>query len=770
MIQRIKNCIKKHDDILSWKIWENIKTKFSSFGSFQLWTSLIFTVVFYMQLSSLSESSFLLSGDNLNLWMMQIYNTAFLNNDFIFKGIDFFTHGGSSEYFFRPNISTYNPIILFFSYFVDVDNIQCITKLIFSLFLFHSFFACYCTQRLCINFLKFDKYISLLAAVIFTFSYLLLAQFTMIPLFLIICLVPVVLYTALSCLKNFNATNIILSSFVLITLYTSGYVPLSIFAIAVSFVFCIFYLFLNKNLTIRNIFKILAPFIISGIIILPLYVNVLNFVHLSKPGETSLFFSALEHGTNPNLLLKLFFYDVNFSGKYWHGGIMATESQKVTVGIIPFIVLFLFIFRTKAKDLGKNDKALLYFCLIIFGFMFLAAMGIYSPFSYFMYEIPILGESRIYTRQLAIVSIFFFIAIAKLLEIVVDNKNLPLLKDVFMFLLVFLFFLLGASYLQLDLKSLKGGNVIMQIIMAELFLAILILSNNRKFIIICSTLIIFFVPLTEMYKLSINKMGENGLFSSSNYQARHDLKNYIENTANKKDKKIVKYIEFTPYPGYDSSYFNRNIPWMLRDNLNISSLSGYEARMSAEYNYKLTNRRIPWLSQSGADFVIWKKGYNFEYLSKYVDLDKSHQIKGIKNIFIAPLYFQDPQNTIFNNGYVRIISEDKEAKIINFDTNNANHISFETNSKEPLSAQYLFWPNKHMKPYVNGKKFEFERVEDLDVLNIPAGKSKVEIVYKNTILDIFLVLYFGFLAVFALFTLWRIALFGIRIKNKLIKS
>ena len=79
--------------------------------------------------------------------------------------------------------------------------------------------------------------------------------------------------------------------------------------------------------------------------------------------------------------------------------------------------------------------------------------------------------------------------------------------------------------------------------------------------------------------------------------------------------------------GNDSSDFNRNLPWILINNFNISSYSGYEGRMSADYEYKKINRSISWLDKTGADFIIWKKDQNFKWISKYVDLNKSYQIK-----------------------------------------------------------------------------------------------------------------------------------------------
>ena len=137
MIEKIKTWVEKYDDISPWEVWENIKIKSSSFGSFQFWTALIFTLIFYHPFvtTSQSKNAFLNYGDNITLWIPQLINSQFFNREFIFKGIDFFTHGGASEYFLRPNILTYNPIILLSSYIFYAANLYAVLRLYFVLFI-----------------------------------------------------------------------------------------------------------------------------------------------------------------------------------------------------------------------------------------------------------------------------------------------------------------------------------------------------------------------------------------------------------------------------------------------------------------------------------------------------------------------------------------------------------------------------------------------------------------------------------------------------------
>jgi hypothetical protein len=777
VIQRIKNCIEKYDDILSWKIWENIKTKSNSFGSFQLWTSLIFTAVFYLPFlgHGIHKIGFLYFGDVIGLWVPQLFNSHLFNNEFIFKGVDFFTHGGASEYFLRPNILTYNPLILLLSYIIDADNLVRTLRFCFGLFVLHSFLACFFAQKLCARFLNFDKYLSLFTAVCFSFSLFFINNLGFVPFFFIGCLMPVCIYALLSCAKKFNITSVLLSSFLIVTIYTSGYLVLSVFVVGVSLIFCCFHFYINNQFKIRNILRILTPFIIASLITLPLYIAISDFHDIVMPHKKSLAAAAHVLGTNPNISLRFLSNALPFPGG---------EKQYIAIGLIPISILLIFIFSyssNKNKIEDQNNK------LAIFGFglfliVFFACLGIYSPFSYFMYKTPIIGQTHLYTRYLIPLTLLLFITLAILLNFITKQRDESVLKKLLFLILLSFLILSSFSYLEKPLKGLTGGYFIFELMLAITFISCLLLIKNNRVIVVISTILIFSSSLMWFYKLSFGNLSNrnNEIIHElvhKNYHNENKLVSYFKNNS---EREIVKIADITP--NFKENYFMKNMPWLLRGKINISSYYGYEVHLARDIKYhqkspymRLDNNfvftpNIEWLKKTGAEFIIFERGFEKknEELLKLVD-DKTI-LELPHNTVVARLKFQEPVNTISNNGYVRILSEDRSVNVTNFNTNNANYIAFDTDSKEPLSAQYLFWPNKHMKPYVNGKKFEFERVEDLDVLNIPAGKNKVEIIYKNTVLDIFLVLYFGFLAVFAIFILWRIALLGTRIKNKLIKS
>lgn len=777
MIEKIKNCIEKYDDILSWKIWENIKAKSASFGSFQLWASLLFTLVFYLPFigHSIRKVGFLYFGDNIGLWIPQLFNSHFFNNEFIFKGIDFFTHGGASEYFLRPNILTYNPLILLLSYIVDAGNLVRTLWFFFGLFVLHSFLACFFTQKLCARFLNFDKYLSLFTAVCFSFSLFFINNLGFVPFFFIGCLMPVCIYALLSCAEKFNISSILLSSFLMVTIYTSGYLVLSVFVIGVSLIFCCFYFYINNQFKIRNILRILAPFIIASLITLPLYIAISDFHDIVMPHKKSLAAAAHVLGTNPNISLRLLSNSLPFPGG---------EKQDIAIGLIPISILLIFIFSyssNKNKIENKNAK-LAIFGFVLFAIVFFACLGVYSPFSYFMYITPIIGKTHLYTRYLIPLTLLLFITLAILLDFITKQKEESVLKKLLFLILLSFLILSSFSYLENPLKGLTSGYFFFELMLVISFISCLILIKNNRVIVLISTIFIFSSSLMWFYKLSFGNLSNRNNeiiyeLLHKNYHNENKLVNYLKNNSK---REIVKIADITP--NFKENYFMKNMPWLLRGKINISSYYGYEVHLARDVKYHqkspymrldknfVFTPNIEWLKKTGAEFVIFEKGFEKknEELLKLVD-DKTI-LELPHNTVVARLKFQEPANTISNNGYVRILSEDGNANVTNFNTNNANYIAFDTYSKESLSAQYLFWPNKHMKPYINGEKLEFDRIEDLDVISVPEGKNKVEIIYKNTVLDVFLTLYFSFLAIFSLFILWQTALFGVRIKNRLIKS
>lgn len=759
---KIINFVIKNNNILDWNLWKNLQKK-TPFN-FQLFTSIFFTITFYLPFfnSNIMDFIFLQNGDNKILFLPQLINSHIYSNDFIFKGIDFNTHGGASEYFLRPNLVIYNPVILILSYVAHFENLFNVFIFTLSLIVFLSILSCYYSQKLCIKFFNLNKYLSLFVAVGFSFSLLALSNINILPFFLIALSMPLYIYSLLSCIKKFNLKYIIFTSFILISIYTSGYIVLSVFAILLGIIFCFFFLYLNNELKITNILKFLTPFLIATIVVAPLYISILKFHKIVKPFEYSLKDIAHEIAINPNNLLNL------FSNFFNNGG----EGYAFSIGLIPILIILISIFSYKeiSGNVDEKKSKLAIFGLILFFIILFSHLGIYSPFSYFMYKIPVFGKMHLYSRYLFPASIFFFLSIAILLENIINNKNIKVLKVIFAFLfLIFLSFSIFI-YLELSLKNIASGFFIFELILAIFFTALFILLKNKNLITFCALITLFLGYLVPAYNYSYESPSEDHkkkLFyelSKKNYYNKDKIVNFLKNNSNRDIKKIIDIS-----PNFSGIYFDKTLPWLLKNEVNISSYSGYETHLARDLNYEIKNLRyeifnnnyliipnIDWLKKTGAEFIIYEKGFEErnENLLKFVDQKSILELP--QNTFLAKLNFQDNQNTVYNNGYIRIISKDKNFSLENFKTNNSSFISFETNSNFEIEVQYLFFPNKNLKPYINGKKTYFNTKEELSTLNIPSGKNKIEILYKNKTLDTFIVLYFAYLIFFISFVIWRI--------------
>jgi hypothetical protein len=706
-------------------------------------------------------------SDNINLWIPQIYNSVFLNNNFIFKGIDYFTHGGASEYFLRPNIIVYNPIILLFSFLIDFNNINHVVFSCQILIIIHSFLACLFTQKICKDFLKLDIYLSLLAGTLFTFSSIIINNMFFIPFILISYLTPVLLYFLLSLNNNNLFLKIIFVTFISITIYTSGYIVLAVFAIGICVLYSYYHLYISKSLNYKSVFRILIPIILSSFIVFPLYFGIFKFHNIAEALKLSLFQSAYELGTSVGSILALISNTLRLS---------QSEQYFISIGIIPFFICIAFIFilpKYNVNNFSNFHKKIAIFSFGIFFLIFLSSLGQYSPLSFFFHYIPIIGSSHIYTRYLIPTSLFLFVAIAIIFDVIIEERKLLNYEKILMSAILFLTIIATFLYLELPVKNLINQYFLFEILLFIFFVVYFFVAKKKNAIIFVSTLIIFLNSLNTNWSLftgSIKNEKKIGIIYElidNNFYHR-DL--FVEYLKRNSDKKIIKIVDVSP--NFEKGFFNNNIFWMLKKDINISSYGGYEFHLSRDREYgKLVHHlaipylnsngevlnsyyikpSLDWLRKTGADFLIYDSKFengnkNNSELFKY--LNNKEILKLPNNNIVAKINFPDSTDTVFNNGYIRVKSNDIETKITNFKTNDVNYFKFKVNSRDKSTIEYLFWPNSNLKVYVNGKKTFFSNSENLSTINLNSGENIVKIIYKNRTIDVFLSLYFGFLIVF----------------------
>lgn len=764
------------------------------FGSFKFWTSFILTGIFFLQSTKggFKYAGFLYFGDVIELWIPQLMNSIYQNINFNFFGIDFYTHGGASEYFLRPNIMVFHPFILIISYIIGK---ACTLKIVFNvlviLYIISSYLSCFFTQKLCDKFFGFDKYLSLFVAVNYTFSIYFVKALGYTPFVLIAWLIPVVIYLSLNLTQNFSLKNIFLYSFFSILILVSGYVTLSLFAIFICLLFVFIYLLYinpdskNKEDSIINFLKAASPSLIASLICAPLYLAMANFHATTSTSESSVFWSAHMLAEKPFQILRLISHYFSLSGSFY--------EQCIVWGILPLIIIILLFFNIQKITLLKlKEIRLLKISLCLYFILILSIFGEASVVSdLFYYLLPIIGKMHIYQRHLLSMHLFFVISLALFLKVIllpkISNKTSTVSWARFLLLFIIITTVIASFYTAFKLHpegtfAIQGGFIV-ELFLGILFLIILnIFFQDKSFIILSITFFTFLIPLENMYNLSTNKdlspQVQREKLMYFNPAINDIVVSYFKNNSN---KPIVKYINLLPK--YHDSYIGQNYPWFVQNQIILSTYHGYEPHMAASKDFlrdiiQVTMKDgkhtfIPdwnWLKKTGAEFVIFKTDASYKYplLNQYTNLSNKTKVLNLPhNIVIAPLKFlknKNLQHTVFDNGYIQIISKDKKTQIKSFKTNNANRLTFSISSTKPTQTRYLFWPNKRLKVYVNGVKKNFginDGTQDkhkLLTLDLEPGKYNVKIIYKNNTFVLFLVLYFGYLFIITsilLQSIWR---------------
>ena len=237
--------------------------------------------------------------------------------------------------------------------------------------------------------------------------------------------------------------------------------------------------------------------------------------------------------------------------------------------MLPILIFIMFIFSSfgyKDEAIAKNNK-LAVFGFVLFLIVFFTCLGVYSPFSYFMYITPIFGKTHLYTRYLIPLTLLLFIAVAVMLDRITQERerNIVIYKRVLFIFLMTLVILGIFSYLETTLKGLTSGYFILEILLVIIFVSCLILIKNQKFVIFITTLLIFSTSLTWFYNISFGDLSnkQNKIIYdqvNKNYQSEDNLVSYLQSNS---EREIVKIVDITP--GFSEGYLLKNVTWLLKN-------------------------------------------------------------------------------------------------------------------------------------------------------------------------------------------------------------
>ncbi|NGX56700.1 MAG: hypothetical protein K1060chlam5_00944 [Candidatus Anoxychlamydiales bacterium] len=737
-------------------------------------SSLLFTFLFYFQAFKFYPF-YLVEQDNSFCWLPQLVNVIALLKKGGFYGIDFFTWGGSSEFFLRPNLLIYYPVLLFLAIipikFLSIFKISFMITLIYSL---HSFFCCYFLQKLCKKFLKFDYSSSLFISIGYTFSFLFISKFIFFTFNLHAWLFPIGIYFALKLSYNFSIKNLLFYSLPFLMIFTSGYLPFSILSIIIISLLIFlyhFYLFPTKNYK-KNILISLLPILVASIIAFPLYLEITKFHKIAFPGKHSLFDTAYFTSFSPSALINMLSKSLSLP---LHG------RNLFYLGPIGFSILILFIKNFKKDYFIKTTHYKLFnISIIIYLIFLLSCFGSYSAFSdLFYYFTGPIGKMHSYHRYLTMINLFLFFVLAIMLNHITDIKNYPKIKKIiFGFLSIFIILLFLKNFTNGFISKIFNEQFFIEYFLAFIFLMSLLIYN-KNISKTLATIFIFSISLTTMYNHSNNILSSNK--NNLEVYKTSFLKKYNNYFKKNSTKELIRYINIVP--GYRIATFPKNYPWFFNHQKSftkISSFYGYDAHLATDFNYRMyqfinvipdltpgfiekypitkpqSNNEVNFddycffpnvsvLKDIGTDFIIFQEDFKYNDLNliKYVDFsDKNKILKITDNQIIAPLKFPKDPLEKFNNGYIKILSEGNNIKVHNFKTNQSNYLRLNYYSDKPSKIYYLFWPNKHLIFYINNKKALPNIENNIMSIKVNEGNNKILIKYYNPILFLFLIFYF----------------------------
>jgi len=688
------------------------------------------------------------------------YETRFLVHKGVFWGIDFFAHNGASELYLRPNLPGYHPLVLFLSAILPTKFAPSSLIIEYLILLaVPAFFCAFFTHRLATRFLKFDGPLATFLTFGFAFSMQVVASFWYMPFALTAWAFPPALYAALAAGEAQNKRTSFLWALAPLAAYLSGYVPLALNALFLSAAAALFLfrediLALKGKLRLKKIGWILSPHLIATVVAVPYYLELIRVNRLSEvafnPGAGALDLVA-HHMAMPlvNLLHSI----------AWHAPLLGLRYEfDIFLGIVPLLIVALFCFQ-KDVEIPKERRLLAQTSLLLFLFYALAVLGAASPLSdLFYFFVPLFGSMHLYQRYLIAAQFFLVVFLAILLDHLATNRER---RGVRRLTALMAFIVLAAA----PFIGHKEAPFISEKLVFEFLLALLFLLSfnffSRKGIIRAAALAMFLLSLLGLYSY---RHGD-----TNNYRKRkaEQITYSVNTTANfadfvnslKPQASVLKYVDLVPHP---LKYIPKNFPYFLAGQAKLASYYGYDWHLAAKWDYR---KRFAvaaaddgtgnswmrpdweWAIKTGARYVLFDATANGNdpLLSKYADLSDPSRVyrTGEKNQYVfAPLRgAKDKEPNTFDNGIVRLTSANGKPEVTAFKTNYGNRIAFRLNAPEAAQMDFLYWPDKHLRLYIDGARQAWETGDDLFQARIPAGDHKIEILYVNRMLQLFLFLY-----------------------------
>ncbi|MGA3018759.1 MAG: discoidin domain-containing protein [Bryobacteraceae bacterium] len=618
--------------------------------------ALLATLVFYGQalVNHSLGAGFLYTGDFLSVWLPLVAKVNSLVQHGAFSGIDFSTHGGASDFFIRPGLYPYHPLLLVYSFLSHSAAPERLMRFSVILLALHSFAGCYFAVRLGCRYLKLGIGAAIFVAVGYSFSVQMVHALGFPPFLLSTALVPWAIYAGLAASDRPSTSRVVLCSLPVFLILLGGYSVIAVTCLVVSWGFITAYLLYiqasSQSLRMR-LAKLAfgtAPFLVAGIVVLPLYWAMLRYFPLGRGSEAmTMFHAAHEVAEQPRTILRLLSTRLDVAGPY--------AEFTLAWGIIAVVISAIFFAGLRdLRELSESEWRLFKICASVYAFIVLAIYGTYSAASDLLYFVPGIGMMHIYQRHLLVTHFFFIVAMALMLKAVTRRATYLPTKATLFALAALLAFCAHAvaegSPIAKDLHL--NDYIVFELLLGLLFTASLLVPG-KWFVFLVATFLMFLGPLNHMYDFSTAEGYSFGVQRAQNLTLdKENNSRVLSYFRSHSQKSIVKYVDLQP--GI-VNYFPRNYPWFTVMDVPLSSYGGYDflqaprtaygrrmvmTPLEGRADYWLMRPDWKWVAQTGAEFVVYQDGFrlNDPHLGEVADLrDPSRLLRLPNNVVIAPL-------------------------------------------------------------------------------------------------------------------------------------
>lgn len=663
--------------------------------------------------------------------------------DFNLIGIDNGSANGASEFFLRPNLpNLYIPLYLF-AWLSKIFPMRAMYLMFYAL---HMLIALAFIQRVAKKYFNLNRNAGFV--IVALFSSALRIEVWYISFYIIVALVPILLFFSLESIYNRSLKNQLLCVLCVILSLTSGYMTLSLALVAIDVLFVlIFYNVKEGKLNIKKSIHFLIYPAIGGSICLIYYLQV--FEYIKKVVQSPMNFASAVY-------YKMALSDIlNIACNSLKADSTIEQLELIVLGAISCLILAIGVWDKVFDKMQRHEKWICYTSFGLYTLVLLWACESSLPFSaWFFSLVPILGGMHIPLRYLMIIMPFVYISILLVSKYTDYSKYRKVLKIIG----VIVAGMLGIYLIQYKRIGVQEDSItntvnsdmfIFEVLLFIGFLYQLLRKGIKKFATMAVWCIAVFVPsVAGLYQATETYLTKEEIEQRSiiyDESAMDNIDNYI---AMLDEKEIYRFV------AYDSAedvpvYLLGNYEWYGYSNYNICNYSGYEMHLGVPLEYR---QRMPWFNQidweyavdTRADFAMFDLDTlrKNETLQKIIDTERGIEYVGngryicalnkyIPSVIAGEKYVYDDRESLDNGYFYSYNLTDENIKEFNTDGN--SFYKMQISAQESSVIMFLPYANRNYVYYVDGMKIQPEIYDTHVIFRVEAGEHIIEVKYENQI-------------------------------------